>query len=89
VDLFLNFKHFLSKEVHESQSIFESNLKITTPATHHQPSQDNDDLIYVKHWRKRAKGTIFCLSNSQVQVAFRDNTELLIDKKAQKVFFVS
>jgi hypothetical protein len=68
VDLFKHFRKYLSK----AENVKKSRLPVHKDAP---PSPQ----IYLKKWHKTSHGIVFCLSNQQVQVHFKDHTELFVN----------
>ena len=69
-----------------SQSCKESVLKPTSAAMFTEPQEAGS--LYLKRWLKTSHGIIMILSNSLVQVRFKDRTELFVNKPARCVTYV-
>ena len=88
------------KELHKKVTLmlhFRSYLEgiraITTQATENAEevaqSQRQVPMIYLKKWMKTRHASLFRLSNKIVQVAFLDNTEIILASESKLVTFVN
>ena len=88
------------KELHKKVTLllhFRSYLEgiraITTSPTDNAdevpPSQRQSPMIYLKKWMKTRHASLLRLSNKIVQVAFLDNTEIILSSESKLVTFVN
>jgi len=75
------------------RSYLEGIKAITTAPTDNAeevpPSQRQPPMIYLKKWMKTKHASLLRLSNKIVQVAFLDNTEIILSSESKLVTFVN
>ena len=87
--LLRHFKNYLvaqqKKSEEEKQAAAVENDSENEPQLSLQPAVD---LIFVKKWVRTRHAILFRISNRTVQVAFFDNTEIILSSGAKAVTYV-
>ena len=73
---------------------FQKDLQSSTIKTSRRKLDPKEDFIisdqvdiYVKKWKRVKFGIVFILTNGLIQVQFKDNSEILIDREVNKVWY--
>ena len=82
VTLLLHFRSYL-------EGVKAATTNPTDNAEEVPPSQRISPMIYLKKWMKTKHASLLRLSNKIVQVAFLDNTEIILSSESKLVTFVN
>ena len=82
VTLLLHFRSYL-------EGVRAINTQATDNAEEVPPNQRQPPMVYLKKWMKTRHASLLRLSNKIVQVAFLDNTEIILSSESKLVTYVN